>query len=963
MKFSSYIKKSISRQFIALICFFILLFLLGAGVLTGVQEKTNDRFITDRQKVINKRILTEEIELHLNDALFNIRGYLAFDNEDLREQVYEEEKEIAVSLKKLENIAKTEEDQEMYKKIVLFDKYVFEDAFPKAVSYYETGNTDKVKAIANNGATSRINDFKKELTTYKKYIDAELTEIVTKLENANSQLQFYFFSYILLLLVMVYIIGRMMVFKIGRPLTDFAVAANVIAKGEDAEIQVEANRQDELGILSVAFSEMYKKVQEKEQDLMAQNEELIAQQDELHAQQSELEEALEKVRENEETLYRRNRLINGLSNSFNKQQLLNSIIKNMSELIGADRGIIMTTDEEAFAAFGISVKGAKQFRTFLYDGMYSRLVEQKSPFIIKRELDISEKGYHEEKGYVYDLYIPIFSSANSIAAIMMFSRFSDRFTEFQMDEFSALAKQIGLSLDTIKLFEETERAKELNQDILNNVQEGIQLVGINGETLQVNTNFCEMFAHNKNWHDFVGKGWEVWTKQIEGVMGDDYSLLAYIKESLHQQSNQEFTYQFRKNGKVIKVYAEDLYRDETVKVGTVFVYRDMTKEYEVDKMKSEFVSTVSHELRTPLASILGFTELLINRELKKERQQKYLSTIYAETNRLTLLINDFLDVQRMEAGKQTYEKKYLEVIPILKKIVDNQKVNALKHKITIKSEQNQAIILGDKLKIEQAFTNIIGNAIKYSPDGGTIQVSIYEEADSLNVSVKDEGLGIPEGEIAKLFNKFYRIDNSDRRKIGGTGLGLAIVQEIVNAHGGKITVQSKLGEGSSFILSFPKVAMGVQSSYNKEHTQGKISYRIAVIEDDYSLAELITQELKDFGFEVRYYKSGQEALKAINEYIPDAIVLDIMLEENDINGWDIMKHLKQRKGIKDIPIVISTALDEKEKGYALGAMDYLVKPYRTSELSRTIMQTLLKMGKKGQVLIPHSEDNPFTEAE
>jgi len=962
MKVSSYIKKSISRQFIALICFFILLFLFGAGALTGIQEKINARFIADRQKIINKRALTEEIELHFNDALFNIRGYLAFDNEELREQVYREEKEIIILLKQFKKVAETEKDQEMYKKMVLFDEYVFEDAFPKAVSYYETGNTDEVKAIANNGATSRINNFKQELTAYKKYIDGKLNGLVTKLESTNSKLQFYFFAYILFLLTIIYIIGRMMVFKIGKPLTDFAAAADEIAKGEDVEIKVEAKRQDELGILSVAFSKMYRKIQDKEQDLLAQNEELIAQQDELHAQQSELEEVLEKVKQNEESLYRRNRLINGLSHSFNKQHLLKSIVVNMSELIGADRGIIVVTEEDAFAAFGVSDKGAKQFRTFLYEGMYFRLEEEKGPFIIKKELGISEKGYHEEKGYVYDLYIPIFSSANSIAAVMMFSRFSDRFSEFQMDEFSALAKQIGLSLDTIQLFEETERAKELNQDILNNVQEGIQLISIKGEILQVNAQFCEMFGQSKNWQDFVGKSWDAWTKQVEAAIGGDSSLLAYIENALQNQSEQSFTYQFEKTGKVIKVYAEDLYRDEVVKIGTVFVYRDITKEYEVDKMKSEFVSTVSHELRTPLASILGFTELLINRELKKERQQKYLSTIYGEANRLTLLINDFLDVQRMEAGKQTYEKKYLEVIPILKKIVDHQKVIAVKHQITIKTELNEAVILGDKLKIEQAFTNIIGNAIKYSPKGGNIHISIYEEAESINISVQDEGLGIPEGEIDKLFAKFYRVDNSDRRKIGGTGLGLAIVQEIVNAHGGKIIVQSQLGEGSNFTLSFPKVSMGVQTAHNEEDIREKNSYHIMVIEDDYSLAQLITQELKDFGFQVHYYKSGQAALTAIKESLPDAIVLDIMLEEDDMNGWDMMKHLKQQQKTKDIPIVISTALDEKEKGYALGARDYLVKPYRTSELSRTIMQTLLKTGKKGQILIPHSENNETNNA-
>ncbi|MCQ6278570.1 GHKL domain-containing protein [Bacillus sp. EB600] len=222
-------------------------------------------------------------------------------------------------------------------------------------------------------------------------------------------------------------------------------------------------------------------------------------------------------------------------------------------------------------------------------------------------------------------------------------------------------------------------------------------------------------------------------------------------------------------------------------------------------MKSELVSTVNHELRTPLSSILGFTELMLNRELKTDRQKKYLATILKETKRLTALINDFLDVQRMEAGKQDYHNKVIKLLPILNHTIESQQINTSKHQIILESGSPSPMILGDQAKIEQVFTNLLNNAIKYSPSGGIITVQVSEGNHQVKIAVSDNGLGIPEEALDKVFTKFYRVDNSDRRKIGGTGLGLSIVQEIVKAHGGELTVQSTYGKGSTFTILFPAV--------------------------------------------------------------------------------------------------------------------------------------------------------------
>ena len=169
----------------------------------------------------------------------------------------------------------------------------------------------------------------------------------------------------------------------------------------------------------------------------------------------------------------------------------------------------------------------------------------------------------------------------------------------------------------------------------------------------------------------------------------------------------------------------------------------------------------------------------------------------------------------MESGKQTYEKKFIDITSILQNVIELQEVNTSIHKINLSIELEETIILGDRNKIEQVFTNLLSNAIKYSPNGGNIFIRVYGSNDMISIDFKDEGLGIPEDALPNLFQQFYRVDNSDRRRIGGTGLGLAIVQEIVKAHGGTISVSSEYGKGSIFTTQFPQVIMKASNKQNE----------------------------------------------------------------------------------------------------------------------------------------------------
>ena len=792
----------------------------------------------------------------------------------------------------------------------------------------------------------RVKDIHNRIKTASILLREQLNDRAIELTETQTKLQNILIIFLSLYLVFVFFILRKILRSIGRPLTDFALAANEIAAGREGVIRMDANRKDELGVLSVAFQKMIQSVQEKEQDLVAQNEELLAQQDELHSQQDSLQATLDRLTENEQKLMRRNELINGISTSLDKEEVLQSIVESMCKVTRSDRGMIGFLYEDTFASFGISEYGVKQFMENVSVSLNQRLITSKKAFTVKREQHPSEKGYHETVNYSYDLYLPVLSSMQEVNAIMVFSRYGEPYSDEEKTEYETSAKQISISLEKVNLYQQSEENRLLYQDILNTVQEGIQLIDQEGTIVQINQRLSDIFAKGDSPEAMIGLSRDQWMgMMMEQIQETDFvaSMDEVIQASI-SRPNEEHSIIYRKNdsNRVIKVYCKTIqYNEEDF--GTLLVHRDMTREYEVDTMKSEFVSTVSHELRTPLASILGFTELLLTKQLKDERKTKYLDTIYMEAKRLTALINDFLDIQRMESGKQMYDKKYIDLNPILTKAIEHQEVNTAQHQFELSIESERDMILGDRIKIEQVFSNLLSNAIKYSPDGGKVSIRIYDREDMVAVSIQDEGLGIPEEALPNLFQRFYRVDNTDRSRIRGTGLGLSIVDEIVKAHGGTVSVSSEYGKGSIFTVCFPMVMMkeDVQQSGG---TFSMLNYTIMVVEDDLSLAKLLQHELQDSGFHVSHFNSGKKALKQLKITTPDAIVLDILLEDDGIDGWTIMEEMKKSERLKAIPIFISTALDEKERGFSLGAKEYLVKPYKPSQLSNIIMHTLLSNG-------------------
>ncbi|MBD3307461.1 response regulator [candidate division KSB3 bacterium] len=417
-------------------------------------------------------------------------------------------------------------------------------------------------------------------------------------------------------------------------------------------------------------------------------------------------------------------------------------------------------------------------------------------------------------------------------------------------------------------------------------------------------------------------------------------------------------------------------------IGSVVLIRDVTKEKEVDQMKTDFISTVSHELRTPLTSVLGFAKIIKKRfekallpqletvsdkkTLRAVNQVKEnLEIIIAEGERLTTLINDVLDIAKMEAGKIDWKMEKLSIVEIIDRAtVATSALFAQKQLAQIKDiEDDLPEITGDRDRLIQVVINLISNAVKFTDDG-SVTCKAYRTDNEIVVNVIDTGSGIAEADQPKVFEKFKQVGDTLTDKPKGTGLGLPICKQIIEHHGGKIWVESTLGEGSTFIFTLPiltEFTHELRIMPTSEFLQ-KLETRLAtgpmtcvnehpvilVVDDELQIRKLLRQELKTAGYLVKEAQNGKEALAEVNKEHPCLILLDVMMPE--MNGFEVASMVKSDPLSTDIPIVILSIIPEREVGYRFGIDSYLTKPVDSDKLLQEVSTLLAQGARRRKVL-------------
>jgi len=944
---TKYIKQSIRGRITSMMVASFVLILIGAAIAPWGTFQTMQRYDRTTSDLRASQEYITEIANHTNEIILRVRGYFAYLDSYEYEQIFNAKAELDKSLALFKQIQLTSEGQGLIQRVEnFFDDYL-DSVLPKGAAFAESGDYESLRKLITLGANNPVNEILLYAQNSEKQIRAKLdAESARLLQNLLYQ-GAYLIVYIVIVLLLFIVVTKRLATDIGNPLSRLSHYALNYSRGETIQEDL-LNRMDEIGGLSRSLNNMIYEIQEKEEELLAQNEELQAQQDELQAQQDELQEALRNMEENETYLNKRNLLTQSLANTLDKDELLASIIRHVVEITQMDKGIVLLMNgAEDCASYGISQEETLQFLGGFYQGPAIRAMASKQLYVREREATPGEKGYVNEAMLACDVYVPILKGDGDVCAVMVLTRVGRMISNRDETEIMGLAGQISLSLEKLEMYETTEEQRRMTQNMLDTIQEGVQLMNLEGQSLQVNQKLYEIMALDHAEAELNGVTLHRYLDLLATRVEESDKLFAFIEQAIKGDTNHVQSLNYVMKGaeqRYIQIYCEPIYRNKQ-KFGVLLVHRDITKEHEADRMKSEFVSTVSHELRTPLASILGFSELLLHREMKPERQHKYMATIHQEAKRLTQLVNDFLDLQRMENGKQFYDFGSIDIVALIEEVKELQQASTSQHTLSFSASSESMTVIGDRDKLFQVFVNLFNNAIKYSPTGGSVTIKARQEGDKARIDVTDEGLGIPEQAIPNLFTKFYRVDNSDRREIGGTGLGLSIVKEIVSQHKGDLSVRSQLGAGSTFTVMLPieaGEASGMEAINEASVAltdQGSDSTHVMLVENDPNLSVMLQDELVEKGYRTTVFLDGASAMRAIEEQSPDIVILDLKLEP-DMSGWEIIERMKASERLAGIPIIISSAFEEKDKALQLGVEHFLIKPYVPYKLIETI-ETIL----------------------
>jgi PAS domain S-box-containing protein len=338
------------------------------------------------------------------------------------------------------------------------------------------------------------------------------------------------------------------------------------------------------------------------------------------------------------------------------------------------------------------------------------------------------------------------------------------------------------------------------------------------------------------------------------------------------------------------VLAEDITENQRLEIELHQSQARAESNAELSRAKDELVSTVSHELRTPLASIVGFAELMVTRDVGPEKRQEFLQVILQEGRRLTSLVSDFLDLRRIEDGHLTMRFGPADITALIERAVDL--MSGAGAPVETRLLSDLPLVRVDSDSIFRVMANLLTNARKFSPAGGQIVIGAGVVEGFVEVYVQDQGLGIPAEALSQLFSKFYRVDNPDRRGIKGTGLGLAISKKIVEAHGGKIGVRSEgLGKGATFHFAVPVARERAQTG------------DVLVVEDDSDFAHLLEAELAARGLSSIWAADAETAERLMAGKPARAVVLDLLLP--GLPGETFLQRLRVTRG-PGMPVVVLT---------------------------------------------------------
>ena len=740
-------------------------------------------------------------------------------------------------------------------------------------------------------------------------------------------------------------------------------------------------------------------------------------------------DAQEKVKRHLEETKELYRIGVALTSADSLEEILDTLLTEAIRTLKAPAGSIALFDEDSGS---LTLKASLGFSSNFSQvskwkkrkgGMTDHVLSKRVPTVIS---DIAEHSFVDNSVLLREgirslVAVPLLAN-DRITGILYIDDFRPRtWTEREIEFITLLGIQAAYAIEKFRLIGEISGAKTYLNNVLEHSADIIMTTNSETEIVEFNSGASRKLGYARE--EIVGKKADaLWVNPLERqeVLG--------ILERDGYVSNYETQLRTKQGSTIdVSLTLSTLTDGEGKVLGTVGISKDITEKKRLEKaiekrnlelqelnenlenkvfertkyieqanrelqrsniLKNRFISTISHELRTPLNSILGFSELLLD-ELSgplTERQKRHITNIYTSGTHLLQLINNVLDIAKIESGKiELHYESFLlshivaEVEGVIRSLAD-------KKRQTLAMKTNDIpFIVADSVKFKQILYNLLSNAVKFTPEGGTItlvaeatnaanlpaqarNLADSSESDNfLKLSVTDSGIGIKREDLDRIFSEFEQVDSGLSRRYEGTGLGLALTKRLVELHGGEIFVESEEGMGSTFTIVMPLVGatdvkgpLPVQEYAEKktflnDEEARPMSRRgapplILVVEDDPATSEVLTLYLVQGGYRVAHASHGDEVLKRIRELRPFTVLLDVMLPGKD--GWEVLQEVKCDPELKDIPIVISSVIDNKELGFALGASDYIVKPVDKISLLRKMEELSSCINKrKGELCI------------
>ena len=637
-----------------------------------------------------------------------------------------------------------------------------------------------------------------------------------------------------------------------------------------------------------------------------------------------------------------------LSAQLELSRLLQAVLERAVALLHVSHGELAIYHDaarelEIVASHNVGKRDTTGMRMAVGEGAMGHVARTREPLIIDNYREWAGLSpQYAQVDFHGVMVAPLLIGGQLVGAIAFMDR--DPTRRFGNDDrrlLNLFAPQAAIAIENARLFTAAQEQKQYFAELLSNSPVAIVTLDVDHNVTSCNPAFAKMYGYEE--HEVIGRN-------LDGLITTESTrseAVANTEQALASSPVKKISQRRRKDGTLVDV--EVLGVPVVVggrRVGLMALYHDITelllarREAEAaNNAKSQFLASMSHELRTPLNAIIGYSEMLQEDATDRGETESIpdLQKIHGAGKHLLTLINDVLDLSKIEAGKMQLLLETFEVAPLVDQVATTMRplVEKNANRLVVNCAAEFGLMHSDATRLRQVLLNLLSNASKFT-EQGVITLDVERAGPTVVFRVRDTGIGMTPEQLGRLFETFSQAEVSTAAKYGGTGLGLAISRKFCQMMGGDVDVESRVGAGSTFTVRLPADGPSAAAPAEAAITSGTAGARgsVLVIDDDAVARDLVARFLEKEGLRVTPASDGASGLAAARHSRPDVITLDVMMP--GLDGWAVLTALKSDPATAEIPVVMLSVVDEQNLGFALGASEYLTKPIDRDRLARVL---------------------------